>query len=335
VGEFFAGRYELVDPLGQGGMGTVWRVWDHRHGRFAAAKVLRQSDAVALLRFVREQSLRIDHPHVVKPLGWAAEDDRVLFTMPLVRGGSLAALLSDFQALPVPWAALLLDQLLDALAAVHAAGVVHRDVKPANLLLEPTGRDRPHLLLSDFGVAVPVDEPRLTRADTLHGTSGYIAPERLSGADPHPREDLYAAGVVAVQMLTGRRPGPAGDIDRLGRSPHRPPAQLWSLLRRLSAADPTDRPVSAEQARAELAATGLVPEVGQAPDDDGAAIEVFDHTPELPAHWREPYGEPDRVPPSPRWPAAARWRAVLYVLTAAAILGGVALLVAAAATAQG
>jgi eukaryotic-like serine/threonine-protein kinase len=296
VGELLAGRYELVDALGQGGTGSVWRAWDHRAGYFVAAKVLRQSDAVSLLRFVREQSLRIDHPHVVKPNGWAGEDDRVLFTMPLIRGGSVATLLDDFHTLPVPWAALLLDQLLDALGAVHAAGVVHRDVKPANLLLEPTGLERPHLWLSDFGVAVPVCEPRLTRVDMVHGTPGYLSPERLAGADPDPRSDLYAAGVVAVEMLSGERPDAGdrkGDADRLLANQ---PDALRALLERLLARDPADRPASAGQARADLAATGFLPPPGQPPGDDGAAIEVFDHLPELPDDWQRP--PPSRQPGS-------------------------------------
>ncbi|MBA2464894.1 MAG: protein kinase [Nocardioidaceae bacterium] len=147
MGEVFAGRYELVDVLDAGGVGTVWRAWDHRHACYVAAKVLRQSDGDSLLRFVRETSRRIQHPHVVTPLGWAGEDDRVLFTMPLVRGGSLAALLGDFGALPVGWAAELLRQSLSALEAVHAIGLVHRDVKPANLLLDATGSGLPHMML--------------------------------------------------------------------------------------------------------------------------------------------------------------------------------------------
>jgi serine/threonine-protein kinase len=367
VGELFAGRYELVDPLGQGATGSVWRAWDHRGGCLVAAKVLRQSDAGSLLRFVREQALRIDHPHVVKPIGWAGEDDRVLFTMPLVRGGSVATLLNDFHLLPVPWAVLLLDQLLDALGAVHAAGVVHRDVKPANLLLEPTGRDRPYLRLSDFGAAVPVREPRLTRMNTVHGTPGYLSPERLAGADPHPTADLYAVGVVAAEMLTGERPGAGGrdgldDLD--GRRPADQPDQLWALLERLAAPDPVERPASVEQARAELAATGLIPPPGEVPDDGGAAIEVFDHLPALPEDWQAPStgrtrppAVPGREPPTPEdplapasvplrappvpmpppalRPAPSRRRMVLYGLTGAALLGGVMLLVAALALVLG
>ena len=92
MGEVVAGRYELLDLIGEGGMGTIWVALDRKTDGLVAAKVLRQSDAGTLLRFVREQSVRIHDPNVLTPLGWAGEDDRVLFTMPIIRGGSVATL---------------------------------------------------------------------------------------------------------------------------------------------------------------------------------------------------------------------------------------------------
>ena len=227
MGEVFAGRYELIDPIASGGMGTVWRVLDRADGKIKAAKMLRQADAAMLLRFVREQSVRISHDHVVTPQSWAGVDDRVLFTMPLVRGGSVADLLRRHGPLPPYWIGQFVDQTLQALEAVHAAGVVHRDIKPANLLLEPTGVERPHLRVTDFGIAVPADEPRLTQAHMVVGTPGYMAPEQYRGADPDPASDIYAVGLVALEMLTGRRPpsdGPPPPIDlsamRIGDPAH-------------------------------------------------------------------------------------------------------------------
>lgn len=256
--EAFAGRYQLIDLVGTGGMGSVWRAWDLRRTAYVAAKVLGQHDAATLLRFVREQSLRIDHPHVVAPHGWAADDDKVVFAMDLVRGGSVATLLGDHGPLPESYVAVLLDQVLHGLSAVHAAGIVHRDLKPANLLLDATGTGRPHLRLSDFGVAGLLDEPRMTRHSTVLGTPGYIAPEQLAGADPDPRQDLYTVGAVAAELLTGVRPDLNGTLSN-GEG------ALWELIRTLTAASPTARPASAAEAGRLLAQTSLLPPAGLTP----------------------------------------------------------------------
>jgi serine/threonine-protein kinase len=277
--EAFAGRYRLIDLIGTGGMGSVWRAWDLRRSAYVAAKVLGQHDAATLLRFVREQSLRIEHPHVVAPHGWAADDDKVVFAMDLVRGGSVATLLGDHGPLPPSYVAVLLDQLLHGLSAVHAAGVVHRDVKPANLLLDVTGTGRPHLRLSDFGVAGLIDEPRMTRHSTVLGTPGYLAPEQLAGADPDPRQDLYAVGAVAAELLTGERPGTDGKLPPVA-------GPLTEFIRRTTATDPSDRPNSASDAGRLLAATGVLPAAGTAPwSADPDAPEVFDQIAPLPPAW--------------------------------------------------
>lgn len=301
MSELFAGRYELIDPVGHGGAGTVWRVWDHRRRTYVAAKVLRHGDAGSVLRFVREQSLRVEHRNVVAPAGWAADDDRVLLTMDLVQGGSVHDLLADFGALPVPFVVVVLDQLLDALAAVHGHGIVHRDVKPANLLLAATGRGRPVVRLSDFGIAVVMGEPRLTEDSRVLGTPGYTPPEAMLGADPESRQDLYLAGTVAIEMLTGVRPEP-------GALPERPahvPAELWALVERLAAVEPEDRPASASDARDELAAVGIAWVEPRADDPD--AVEVFDHAGPLPEGYGPagPVGTTPAAAPAQSVPTAA------------------------------
>ena len=236
----------LIDEIGVGGMGSVWRAWDLRRRRFVAAKVLGRHDGGLLLRFVREQSIRIQHPHVVAPDSWAADDNLVVFTMDLVRGGSVQTLLDEHGALPPGWVEVVLDQVLQALGAIHAAGVVHRDVKPANLLLEATGTGRPHVRVGDFGVATRVDDVRLTRVPGAVGTDGYLAPEQLRGAAPDPRQDLYAVGVVAVQMLTGRPPGRPGPRHAAATG------RLTPLLDALTDPDPERRPPSAPAALGHL-----------------------------------------------------------------------------------
>ena len=274
-----AGRYQLIDQIGAGGMGSVWRAWDLRNQVFVAAKVLGQHDSGMLLRFVREQSVRIRHPHVVAPSGWAAEDTLVVFTMDLVRGGSVQTLLGDHGRLPESYVAVVLDQTLQALEAVHNAGVVHRDVKPANLLLEPTGTRRPHVRLGDFGVAALIDEVRLTRFPGAIGTDGYMAPEQAHGAAPEPRQDLYALGVVGVQMLTGLGPRHQNGV---------PDGALRPLLESLLEADPERRPESASAALDTLRGIGVP---GGAPwQRDAEPPEVFNQLIDVPPPG---YGSPD------------------------------------------
>ncbi|MFJ3905206.1 serine/threonine-protein kinase [Streptomyces sp. NPDC090025] len=304
MGEIFAGRYELIDPIGRGGIGAVWRAWDHRRRRYVAAKVLQQSDAHALLRFVREQALRIDHPHVLAPASWAADDDQVLFTMDLVAGGSLAHVIGDYGALPPRFVCVLLDQLLAGLAAVHAEGVVHRDIKPANILLEATGTGRPHLRLSDFGISMRKGEPRLTETNYVVGTPGYFAPEQLMGAEPDFTADLFAVGLVALYLLQGRKPDSQALVRyfREHGTPGAPlgiPEPLWQVLAGLLQPDPEARFRTATGARKALhTAVELLPEpvAGEEP------VEVFDQIGPLPPGFAP---EGPRAPRAPESPAPA------------------------------
>lgn len=243
----------MLDQIGLGGMGSVWRALDVRTGKVVALKVLGQHSGALLMRFVREQAVRIEHPHVVAPTGWAAEDDTVALAMDLVAGGSVQDLLREHGPLPEGYVAALLEQLLQALSAVHAAGLVHRDVKPANLLLEPTTDGRPHLRLSDFGVAAPVADKRFTTVPGAIGTTGYMPPEQARGALPDPAQDLYAVGRVALELLTGLPPEQQGPI---GSSRLRP------LVERLLVADPEERLASAGAALRLLSRLGIETEPG-------------------------------------------------------------------------
>lgn len=299
MGEVFAGRYELVDPVGRGGAGAVWRAWDRRRGRYVAAKVLLHSDAHALLRFVREQAMRIDHPHLLAPASWAADDDKVLFTMDLVRGGSLSHLIGDYGPLPPHYVCVLLDQLLSGLTAVHAEGVVHRDIKPANILLEATGTGQPHLRLSDFGIAMRKGEPRLTDTNYVVGTPGYFAPEQMLGAEPDFPADLYATGLVALYLLSGKKPDQQGIFAMYEhgtpRAPVGVPEPLWQVIGALLQPDPEARFRTATGARKALAAAlELLPEPGV----DEEPVEVFDQIGPLPEGFG-PAGPTKGVPAPP------------------------------------
>ncbi|MGZ9932104.1 serine/threonine-protein kinase [Streptomyces sp. NC-S4] len=305
MGEVFAGRYELIDPIGRGGAGAVWRAWDHRRRRYVAAKVLLQSDAHTLLRFVREQALRIDHPHVLAPASWAADDDKVLFTMDLVGGGSLGHVIGDYGPLPPRFVCGLLDQLLSGLAAVHAEGVVHRDIKPANILMEATGTGRPHLRLSDFGISMRKGEPRLTETDVVVGTPGYFAPEQLLGAEPDFPADLFAVGLVSLYLLQGRKPDSRALVEHFlahgtPGAPESVPAPLWDVIAGLLQPDPRNRFRTATGARKALAeAVELL--APPAPDED--PVEVFDQLGPLPPGFG-PQGPPSTAAGAPPAPAA-------------------------------
>ena len=280
-------RYLLADQVGAGGMGTVWRAWDRHERRWVAAKLARPDDDASLQRFARERALRVRHRHVVQPTG---RDD--LFTMDLVRGGDLEQLLARHGPLPDSYVRVVLDQVLEALVAVHAAGLVHRDVKPGNLLLEPTGTGRPWVRLGDFGIAVASGDPRLTRAPGGVGTGGYMPPEQLAGAPPDPRQDVYAAGVVATQLLTARPPG--------GPAPDTP---LGLLLTSFTHPDPGRRPATAAAALDRLRALGV---------PAGAPWQADPDPPDVCALYADP---PARTPYA--------W-GVLAVFAAAGLVGGLA-----------
>lgn len=219
-----AGRYVLLEEIGRGGHGVVHRALDLRTRRQVAAKVVRDPDADSLVQLVLEQGRRIAHPHVLTPLGWAAEDGVALIAMELVLGGSLRDLLRRSGPLPPREVAELLAQLLDALAAVHETGLVHGDVKPSNLLLRSGARR--HLLLADFGVSSRCGDPLAAPA----GTPAYLPPERLAGAPPHPSQDVYAAGLLARRVVAGGSP-------------------LLTVCDSMTRAEPERRPTAAEALR--------------------------------------------------------------------------------------
>jgi eukaryotic-like serine/threonine-protein kinase len=256
-----ADRYAIEREIGQGGMATVYLAQDVRHHRKVALKVLRPELAATLgvERFLREIEVaaNLQHPHIL-PLFDSGEAGGFLFyVMPFVEGESLRAKLAAGE-LPVTEAARILRDVVDALAYAHQRGVVHRDIKPDNVLI--SGR---HALVTDFGVAKAVSEATgrqtLTTAGVALGTPTYMAPEQAT-ADPHidARADLYAVGVMAYEMLTGKPPFTGTTAQAVLAAhvtePARPitairqavPAPLAQLVMQCLEKRPADRPVSAE-----------------------------------------------------------------------------------------
>jgi len=284
----------MLDRIGSGGSSRVWRAHDRQSNGYCAAKLVRRTGPTTVLRAVRERALRLAHPHVVTPYAWYPTDDDVLLAMDLVSGGSLESLLGDYGRLPPAYVAELLDQLLAALSHIHGAGVVHRDIKPTNLLLEPSPVGAPHLRITDFGIALGEDGMRLTTTGFAVGTPGYLAPEVLDWNRPGPSQDLYAAGMVCWRMLTG-----SGDPEarqRVGPAPAGVPASLWALVSRLAALSPQDRPATADLARRMLADCGLHLDF-PIRTLDGEPLQIFDHLgPPPPREGAQPSPPPTDAP---------------------------------------
>ncbi|MBH5333353.1 serine/threonine protein kinase [Streptomyces pactum] len=204
------GRYELLEPIGSGGMGEVWKAHDRRLRRFVAVKGLLDRNAVtpgsqaAAMRRARREAeaiAKIEHPNVVTVHDQVETDNQVWIVMKLLDAGSLADLLHEQKVLAVPRAADIGHQILQGLRAVHAASVLHRDVKPANVLV----RDDGHVILVDFGIATFEGATPLTRSGSVIGTPPYQAPELFFGG-PTPASDLWALGVTLYEMVEGRLP---------------------------------------------------------------------------------------------------------------------------------
>jgi len=256
------GRYVVRALLGEGSMGRVWRAVDPETGREVAIKTLKEAfarDATAMKRFCREAEAvgRFDHPGLVSVLD-VGEDFIVL---ELVEGESLAARLARQGALPPPVAIPILAGVAEALDHIHARGVVHRDVKPSNVIVGPGGAVK----LTDFGIAHLTWAP-MTRTGELIGSPAYMAPEQIVLGEVEPASDIYALGVVAYEVLTGRRAlGEGKGLGELllkiafGPAPSvreaRPdlPAVVDAVLAKALAKDPAERFPSARMLVATLA----------------------------------------------------------------------------------
>jgi serine/threonine protein kinase len=258
-------RYVLRDVLGRGAMGQVFRGSVRGSGAPVAVKVLKPelvSDTEVVARFFRERSIltSIDHPNVAQVLDLVVEGETLGIVMELVEGQDLRRYLRARGTLPPGEAVYLTGQLLQGLAAVHAGGVVHRDVKPENVLVS-MARGQVTLKLTDFGVSRLSYGASLTKMTSLIGTPEYMAPELAEHDTATPAADLYSAGIVLYEMLAGRTPFAGGHpLAVLRRQVEQPPppvpgapAELWEQIESLLAKDPRSRPASAAAALDRLA----------------------------------------------------------------------------------
>ncbi|MFF8512939.1 serine/threonine-protein kinase [Streptomyces sp. NPDC015492] len=265
-------KYLLEEPLGRGATGTVWRARQRetagaeaavpgQPGETVAIKVLKEelaNDADIVMRFLRERSvlLRLTHPNIVRTRDLVVEGDVLALVMDLVEGPDLHRYIRDSGPLTPVAAALLTAQIADALAASHADGVVHRDLKPANVLLAEQGGQM-HPMLTDFGIARLADSPGLTRTHEFVGTPAYVAPESAEGRPQTSAVDIYGAGILLYELVTGRPPFAGGTAlevlhRHLSEEPRRPstvPGPLWTVIERCLSKDPERRPSAVNLAR--------------------------------------------------------------------------------------
>jgi serine/threonine protein kinase len=261
-----AGRYRLIDALGRGGYGCVWRARDERLGVTVAVKEIwlpsgSHVDRAEYLRRAEREARNTarlrNEPHIVPVYDVINDDSTLWMVMRLIEGQSLEQRLES-GVLSIGEAKRVARDLLLALRAAHAAGVVHRDLKPANVLLEQGGE----VWLTDFGVAVHQQDTSLTATGIVVGSAEYIAPERVDGSDAHPASDLFALGVVLYRALEGFSPflrSTASDtliaIMMYEPQPARRAGELTELIAALLCKNPAQRP-TAEVALAMLATAG-------------------------------------------------------------------------------
>ena len=230
IGSVLGGRYRLVELLGQGGMATIYRARDAQLDRDVAVKLLRTEfgrdpDFLARFRDEARAAASLNHPNIVAVFDFGEEDSGPYIVMELIDGQDLASILRENGPLPPRQAARVSAEVAKALHAAHVRGIVHRDVKPSNILVGRDGRVK----VADFGIARALAESQITLPGTTMGSVHYFSPEQARGEPATQASDIYALGIVLYECLTGQRPF-SGDgaaavaLARLTTTPPRPSA---------------------------------------------------------------------------------------------------------------
>lgn len=206
IGQRF-GQYEILSKLGAGGMATVYRARQLNVDRFVALKVMLDrfaDDAELIRRFQAEVKIAasLSHPHIVKVFDYGQHGEMAYIVMELLTGGSLAQLITERGKLPPSLTLRLFNQMTEALDYAHQQGIVYRDLKPANVLLDSSQ----NAFITDFGIARLINSTSLTRTGMVMGTAAYMAPELWEGARADSRTDIYALGILLYEMLSGQTP---------------------------------------------------------------------------------------------------------------------------------
>lgn len=330
TGRVVAGRYLLDEPIGHGGMGRVWRARDQLLNRKVALKevvlpaAIDESKTAAYQQALREARTvaRLNHPNIVTIYDVAEDDGHLWIVMELIPSGSLGDQLAAHGPMTALRAARLGQQLLSGLAAVHAAGVLHRDVKPSNVLLAPGGGvggpgdgldDR--AVLTDFGIARTEDDSRITETNIVMGSAGYTAPERLYGDDATTASDLWSLGATLYAAVEGHGPYQRdGNDSILTANVLEPPPLAPSAGRLAPLIDALLRPEPHTRPSAAVAARILAEILRQMPADTAPAsfvevtsLDLFPADSLLreiaePGQWAEPERH-ETLLPAPPWPA--------------------------------
>jgi serine/threonine protein kinase len=305
TGRVIAGRYRLEAPIGRGAMGVVWRARDQLLDRDVAIKEVQIADtltederATAYQRTLREAktAARLNHPAVVTVYDVAEDGGRPWIVMQLVHAQSLDQVLATSGPLPPRRAAEMARQLLSALSVAHAAGVMHRDVKPSNVLIGNDDR----AVLTDFGIATFQGDPKLTQTGMVMGSPGFTAPERIRGEDASPASDLWSLGATIYAAIEGHGPFErrGGAITTMSAiinedAPEAPTAgALGPVIAALLRREPADRPDASAAARM---ITDILPQLPDRPPDAPPGYEAT----ALSASSRPAPGSPSPGPGSP------------------------------------